>query len=222
MAEASFQNKKLIKEKLQSYGFRKSENTYIYETDILEGQFYMTVTVDEKEKVYTKLTDKNFTEEEYVLHLVKDSSGKFVTEVRNAYQAVLDDIAQQCYETDVFKTETSHGVIQYVRETYGDELEYLWKKFPNNAVWRRKDNRKWYAAILTVPKSKIGLEGEEILEIIDLRIRPEELEHTLDYIHYFPGYHMNKKTWYTIPLDGTVSVEEICQRIEESYRLALK
>lgn len=221
MAEVLFPNKKLRKEKLEPYGFRKSGNGYIFEADILENQFRILIEIDEKEKIYTKLMDKNFPEEEYVLHLVKDSEGEFVTGVRNVYQAVLDDIAEVCYETDIFQSETSRAVIQFVREKYGDELEYLWKK-SNNAVWRRKDNRKWYAAVLTVPKSKIGLKGEEILEIIDLRIRPEELESTLDHVHYFPGYHMNKKSWYTIPLDGTVSVREICQRLEESYKLALK
>ena len=42
----------------------------------------------------------------------------------------------------------------------------------------------------------------------------------IDKKRYFPGWHMNKKHWYTIILDGSVSTEEICSRIDESYRLA--
>ena len=38
---------------------------------------------------------------------------------------------------------------------YCDELEFLWQKFPDNAVWRRKDNKKWYGALLTVSKEKL-------------------------------------------------------------------
>lgn len=37
--------------------------------------------------------------------------------------------------------------IEYVRKKYGDELEFLWTKFPDNAAWRRKDNRKWYGVL---------------------------------------------------------------------------
>lgn len=28
-------------------------------------------------------------------------------------------------------------VIEYVREKYRDELEFLWEKSPDNAVWHR-------------------------------------------------------------------------------------
>ena len=38
----------------------------------------------------------------------------------------------------------------------------------------------------------------------------------------FPGYHMNKKHWYTIILDNSISTSEICRRIDDSYLLAHK
>ncbi len=38
---------------------------------------------------------------------------------------------------------------------------------------------------------------------------------------YYPGWHMNKKNWYTIILDGSVATEDICKHIDESYRLAI-
>lgn len=47
-------------------------------------------------------------------------------------------------------------------------------------------------------------------------------ENILDGVKYLPGYHMNKKSWYTIVLDNSVLTGEICQRIDESYSLALK
>lgn len=37
---------------------------------------------------------------------------------------------------------------------------------------------------------------------------------------YYPGWHMNKKHWYTIILDGSVSLEQICRKIDESYLLS--
>ena len=61
---------------------------------------------------------------------------------------------------------------------------------------------------------------EGAVEIIDLRIKPEDVEALLDGKKYFPGYHMNKRHWYTICLDGSVPIEEIFCRVDESFALA--
>ena len=37
-----------------------------------------------------------------------------------------------------------------------------------------------------------------------------------------PGYHMNKKHWNTIILDGEVPVAEVCALIDHSYDLVVK
>ena len=109
----------------------------------------------------------------------------------------------------------------YVRENYGDELEFLWEKFPDCAVWRRRDSRKWYAVLLTVSRRKLGLPSDDREEILDLRCDPGLLQQRIDNRFYFPGWHMNKKHWYTIILDGSVPLERICRHIDESYLLAI-
>ena len=48
-------------------------------------------------------------------------------------------------------------IFQYVKEQYGTEPEYLWKKDPDSAVLRHK-NGKWYAIIMAVEKKTLGLE----------------------------------------------------------------
>lgn len=111
-------------------------------------------------------------------------------------------------------------MIRHIGDRYHDDPEFLWERFPQNAVFRCKDNAKWYAALLTVPRSKLGLPGGEPIEIIDLRTNPQDVERLVDGKHYFPGYHMNKKNWFTICLDGSVPIEEIFERIGISYRIA--
>lgn len=37
-----------------------------------------------------------------------------------------------------------------------------------------------------------------------------------------PGYHMNKKHWNTILVDGTLSRKQVFQMIDDSYRLVGK
>ena len=37
-----------------------------------------------------------------------------------------------------------------------------------------------------------------------------------------PGYHMNKKHWNTIIVDGTLTNKQICRFIDDSYQLVSK
>lgn len=205
--------------KLLKFGFTADGNNYLYVTQILDGQFEMRVNVSPDKEVKTQVIDLG-TGEPYTLHLVADAGGAFVGAVRAEYESVLNEIAEKCFERDVFKSDCAHKIIEYVRKKYGGELEYLWKTFPSNAVWRRKDNNKWYGILLLLSKRKLGLDSDEIVDIIDLRIDTSILPSVVDGKKYFPGYHMNKKSWFTICLDGSVAVEEICGWIDKSYELA--
>ncbi len=213
-----FKRKRVSIPKLSAYGFSQKDDMFFYQAVLPGSGFSMTVEITREGSVKATIIDTE-TDELYTLHLSDSASGSFVGGVKMEYERILIDIAEKCFEPDVFKSSQAKEVITYVREKYGDELEFLWKKFPDNAVWRRKDNQKWYAAILTVSRNKLGLPSDEMAEIIDLRLSPEKMTSTVDNKKYFPGWHMNKKNWYTMILDGSVSTKEICGRIEESYRL---
>ena len=184
-----------------------------------DGNLKMRVTLS-NEKLYSEITDE--FGEEYTLHLIKDISGNFVGKVKLEYEDKINEILEKCFDVEIFKSIQTKEIIKYIENKYGDTLEFLWEKFPDNAVARRKDSGKWYLAVLTVSKSKLGLDDDEKIEIVDLRIKTEETEKTVDNKKYFSGYHMNKKHWITICLDGSVSTDEIFERIEESYNLAIK
>ena len=66
---------------------------------------------------------------------------------------------------------TKEAIYQYVKEQYGTEPEYLWKKDPDSTVLRHK-NGKWYAVFMTVEKSKLGLEGNDLVAIMDVKCDP--------------------------------------------------
>ena len=98
-------------------------------------------------------------------------------------------------------------------------MEFLWEKSPKTAVVRRKNSNKWYAVILTLSKRKLNLDSDEAAEIINLHNNPEEIKKLIDNKRYFPAYHMNKKYWCTICLDGTIELEKIYKLIDISYEL---
>ena len=220
MFEELFQRKKPSPDKLAEYGFVCRSDGWDHTTDIMQGAFRLAVGIDKSGAVETDLTEIE-TGEPYVLYKT-NAAGSYIGEIRGAIESVLADIAARCFVPAAFRTGQAEMAIQYVRETYGDELEFLWKKFPDNAVWRRKDNKKWYGAILTVAGSKLGLPTGRIVEIIDLRMKPGQKEDVLARDNYYPGWHMNKNSWYTLVLDGGVPDEELKTRIDESYTLAIK
>ena len=214
-----FKNKKFNKNKLLHFGFSEKDNMFIYHQTLLDNQFTLTIQIDRTGNIQTKLTETE-TGELYTLHLVEGSTGNFVGKIKDEYKQILEKISEECFEPDVFQSAQTKELIEYVNAKYNSELEFLWEKFADNAIVRRKDNAKWYAAFLTVSKQKLGFDDNTIAEIIDLRA--ENVDNIVDNEIVFPGYHMNKKHWGTVVLDGSIPWEELCRRIDESYRLAKK
>ena len=216
-----FIRKKVAPEKLIPYGFSKNGEIYSYSTLLSESGFTMTVNISEQGEISTAVIDPAFNQP-YTLHLTENAAGSFVGGVKAEYEQILTDISDKCFEPDVFKTDIAVALIKYIRSTYGDEPEFLWQKFPENAVVRRKDNKKWYAVFLTVSRRKLGFDSDEKAEIIDLRMTPDDIVKKVDNNVILSGYHMNKQHWITICLDGSVPFDEICRMIDDSYLLAKK
>ena len=220
MATVRFENKRVNMSKLSQFGFEPNQNgQYQFRTLIMQGQFEMIIELNTDGSLNTILTDTT-TSEVYVLHLTSQVHGQFVGQVAQAYQDVLYNIEQHCYDNDVFQSTPERKLIAQVKAVYGDNLEFLWPKFPQNAVWRRSDTHKWYGALLTVTSDKLALPGAtHVVTVLDLRARPEDLSMLIDGQHYLPGYHMNKKHWYSILLDDVVPLATIMD-VKVSYMLA--
>lgn len=214
-----FRGRKPNKKALEEFGFKKNADKYEYGQDILNGQFTLIVSVA-GDKVDAQVYDKE-AESFYYLFAVEGAEGAFVGEVRAEYERIVQSISEKCFSrAQPYRESTTKSVLSYAKYKYGTPLEFLWND--ENSVMRRRDNRKWYLAILPVQRNKIGLEGEGKIEIIDLRAPKEEIPKIIDGVNYLPAYHMNKKSWITIPLDGRVSAEIICAFIDMSYELAKK
>lgn len=212
-------NKKINFKKLEKFGFKLKDNSYYYHTFLLKNQFKMSVKINLDSSIFSEVIDTE-TDEPYILHLLEEKRSGFSEKVYKAYSEVLEKIKIECFEDNIFKANYTKEIIEYAKNKYGDELEFLWEKSPNNAVLRRKTTNKWYIVILTISKRKLGIDDDEIIEVINLHNTAEEVERSIDYKKYFPAYHMNKKYWYTICLDRTVELEEIYRLIDVSYELA--
>ena len=121
-------------------------------------------------------------------------------------------------ESGVEKIVKTEEIFEYVQKQYGTVPEYLWSKSPDSVVLRHK-NGKWYAVFMTVEKSKLGLEGNDLVAIMDVKCDPEMTSMIIQTYGFLPGYHMNKQHWITILLDGSVSEAKILDFLDMSYDL---
>lgn len=216
-----FKNRTAEYDKLTAYGFFEENDAFLYRKNLCGEDMTLTVKICRDGTIDADIFD-NEAQDYYTLFSVPDAAGGFVGKIRAEYENVLTDIAEKCFRREVFKTSYVKDLIGYVRATYGDEPEYLWEKFSENAIWRRKDNRKWYGVILTVSRRKLGLDSEEKAEIVDLRVPTEDIEKYVDGKSVFYGYHMNKKHWISVLPQDDEDLKKICKAIDISYALAAK
>ena len=154
----------------------------------------------------------------YTLFMQPTATGRYVAKVREAVITQLTDVRDACFtQGSIYHQPQTLDIIAQVAKTYDLAPEFLWAKFPTNSVFRRTDSKKWFAAILTVQPDRIGRTGKKPLEILDLRMA-DPLQ--VDGVNFLPGYHMNKKSWFTVVLDGTVATEKLMTLMATSYDLA--
>lgn len=206
------ENRIIIKDKLIEYGFGKD---YVYEK-ILDNPNFKAVIAYRDDTLTSKVVDLEL-DEDYVLVDVKTPIGRFAAEMKMEYEEIIQDVIDKCTKPNVFKFPQTKRLMDAVEKRYGCNLEFLWEKFPKDAIYRNKDTNKWFALLVALDKSKIGLEGEGEIEIVVLK--HNDVSSVIDGDVILEGYHMNKKNWITIPLDDRISDEELFKVVEISYNL---
>ena len=216
--EKDFVNKEINYNKLIDYGFRKNDN-YILEKNICNNDFKVIIELSENKKT-SKVIDLE-TNDEYVLVDV-EITGNFLGQIKEEYENIINDIIINCTTPNVFKTKQAKSVIKYIKDKYNDDLEFLWEKYSKTAIWRNKQNNKWYGLLVTITEDKLGLNSSKEVEAIDIRYPKDKIEDIIDNKKIFKGYHMNKNNWITIKLDGSLDIETIYKLIDDSYDISLK
>ena len=105
---------------------------------------------------------------------------------------------------------------------YGARPEYLWASTSDTCIFRRADTGKWFAALLDVPRGRLGLSGEGRVDLLNLKCGPELMGSLRGKEGYLPAYHMNKASWIGVLLEGPVPPEDLFWLLDVSYGLAVK
>jgi len=203
--------------KLSNFGFSKSGDVYVYKVPIENGEFEVQLFVS-KDSAYSKVIDVE-NDIEYALVDIEDAVGEFVGRIRAEYERIINSFISKCTQKEVFKSKQSKQLIKYIDEKYGDQLEFLWEKYDDNAIWRCKVNNKWYATLFTVSGDKLGLDSKKTVEVTNVMFHKGRTSDIVNNKTIFPAYHMNKNSWITIKLDDEISMEMVFELVDNSYQL---
>lgn len=110
-------------------------------------------------------------------------------------------------------------IFDYVKRSYHIAPDYPFPTAPEYPVLRHSGSRKWFALLMDVPRSRLGLDGEERVDIINLKCSPAMAGSLRSQEGIFPAYHMNRDSWISVLLDGTVSIEDLIPLIDLSFQL---
>lgn len=212
-----FASYKVDFDKLIPYGFDCFGGVYTYSKDICNDEFKALITINEKGVVNGKVIEKAF-DEEYSQLRNESFQGGFVGEVRETYKALLEDIKDKCFFKRPFVSDQANRLMSLIKERYHELPDYPFEDphIKNYGVFRYHINKKWYGLVMNVKKSVLGLDSEELIDIINVRIDENNRDHIIDNKTIFPSYHMNKKKWASIILDDSLTDEEVMSYINYS------
>lgn len=107
-------------------------------------------------------------------------------------------------------------VFKHIGEKYDTLPDY---PFDDDTAVLRNRYGKWYGIIMNVSKRCLGFNNEERIDVLNVKCNPEVIRSLVTEPGFLPAYHMNKKHWLSILLDGSVDIEEIYALIGVSYEL---
>jgi len=112
------------------------------------------------------------------------------------------------------------NIIAYALSLEGAKADKPFTDDFDTTVLRHADTGKWFGLIMNISGNKVGLSSDAKVDVMNVKCKPEdtftarELSSSI-----IPAYHMNKKHWISIILNGTVESELTEALLESSYEL---
>ena len=95
---------------------------------------------------------------------------------------------------------TKKRLVDYIFNEYGIKFDEPFKD-TDIQVFRHKGNRKWFALLMKISQNKLGVDGEKMVDVLNLKVDPLIKEPMLKKKGVYVAYHMNKVHWLTINLE---------------------
>jgi predicted DNA-binding protein (MmcQ/YjbR family) len=100
---------------------------------------------------------------------------------------------------------TKTEFFDFCRLGFGTKPDYPFDEDFRTAVMRHPDNKKWYAIVMRVSRRKLGIDSDELVDVVNTKLPPEMMGSFTTSDGVYPAYHMNKMHWVSIILPDAES-----------------
>lgn len=111
---------------------------------------------------------------------------------------------------------------EYIFERFKVKADYPFADDNETAVFRHKENRKWFGLAMRISPSKLGLSGEGEIEVVNLKCPPVLMGSFLGERGFYPAYHMNKAHWLSVCLEDNTDENKLKFLIDISFEATAK
>ena len=109
-------------------------------------------------------------------------------------------------------------LIAHIQDKYHTSPEYPWVRFPRYGIFKHQDSGKMFALIADVREDRLGRDGEDYIDVLNLKLGdPLQVDFLIRQEGFFRGHPINRGNWISIALDGTVPFEEVCRWLQEGF-----
>ena len=95
---------------------------------------------------------------------------------------------------------TRQAFLDYCLDTYGTAADYPFDEDVETAVLRHTGSRKWYALVMRISRRKVGIDSDEVVDVVNLKLPLEMFGSFGAADGVYPAYHMNKLHWISVLL----------------------
>lgn len=95
---------------------------------------------------------------------------------------------------------TRQQLLDYCKNEFQTVEDYPFEDDFTTAALRHRHNRKWYALLMNIPKSRLCKGSNAPTDVVNLKL-PTELQGSFSPLDgVYPAYHMNKLHWISVIL----------------------
>ena len=95
---------------------------------------------------------------------------------------------------------TKQEFFELCSSSYLTQPDYPFDDWMESAVFRHADTRKWYAIVMKVSRRKFGIDSDEVINVVNLKLPTEMFGSFGGADGVYPAYHMNKLHWISVLL----------------------
>lgn len=216
-----FSRRRFSTKHLQGYGFENKDACYSLSKEFMDGDFTAEIRVYENGSVRGRVID-NMMGEEYIPLRMPNYTGAFVGSVREAYEQLLTDIADNCCTEVSFVSDQSNRIAALILDKYSVEPDFPWDegRHETSGVFRHGSNNKWFGLIMNIDRRHLDKSaGEGTVDVINLKAD----ERRMGVLHrikgIYPAFHMNHSKWISVTLDDTLDDGDVMDLVDESFSL---